>query len=166
MAKSKQEYANNGVEISKATIGVGDEVTLFYKGLLAQCGAEEIYAHIGYGKEWENKAFIPMERDNDVFKATIRIERPDNLNVAFKDSGDNWDNNSMANYSFKVSKRVTKTSSKASDTEKSAKSDKKSSCKTSKTCKSAASESGTAKKTATAKKTTAKKSKKSTSTEE
>ncbi|NLP15171.1 MAG: carbohydrate-binding protein [Clostridium sp.] len=163
MARTKQEYVNNGVEISKATLGVGDEVTLFYKGLLAQSGAEAVYAHIGYGEEWEDKTFIPMERDNDVFKATIRIDHPDDLNVAFKDSGDNWDNNSMANYSFKVSKRVSRKSSKSSDSEE--KSQKKTSCKTSKTCKSAAAEKGTATKTATAKKTTASKAKKSTSTE-
>ena len=77
-------------------------------------------------------------KDNDVFKATIRIDHPDDLNVAFKDSGDNWDNNSMANYSFKVSKRVSRKSSKSSDSEE--KSQKKTSCKTSKTCKSAAGE--------------------------
>jgi len=165
MARTKQEYANNGVEISKASLGVGDEVTLFYKGLLAQSGAEAVYAHIGYGKEWEDKTFIPMERDNDVFKATIKINHPDDLNVAFKDNGDNWDNNSMANYSFRVSKKVAKTTSKASDSEKSQKAEKKSSCKTSRSCKSAASEKSTAAKTSTAKKTTASKSKKSTSTQ-
>jgi len=81
-------------------------VTLYYKGLLAQSGADAIFAHIGYGENWEDKTFIPMQKENDVFKATIKINHADDLNIAFKDSGDNWDNNSWANYSFKVTKKA------------------------------------------------------------
>jgi len=87
-------------------VTVGDEVTLYYKGLLAQSGADAIFAHIGYGENWEDKTFIPMQKENDVFKATIKINHADDLNIAFKDSGDNWDNNSWANYSFKVTKKA------------------------------------------------------------
>jgi len=65
-------------------------VTLYYKGLLAQSGADAIFAHIGYGENWEDKTFIPMQKENDVFKATIKINHADDLNIAFKDSGDNW----------------------------------------------------------------------------
>ncbi len=111
MAKTKQLYEENGVELSKATISVGDEVTLLYKGLLAQNGADSVYAHIGYGDNWENKEFIPMEKDNDVFRTTIKVNLSDKLNVAFKDSVDNWDNNSLQNYSFDVSKKASKSAS-------------------------------------------------------
>lgn len=121
MAKTKQMYEENGVELSKATISVGDEVTLVYKGLLAQNGADSVYAHIGYGDNWESKEFIPMEKDNDVFKATIKVNLSDKLNVAFKDSVDNWDNNSYQNYSFNVSKKASKSSSSSGEKKATAK---------------------------------------------
>ncbi|HOM01987.1 MAG TPA: carbohydrate-binding protein [Acetivibrio sp.] len=158
MAKTKQVYADNGVEISKTSLGVGDEVTLYYKGLLAQSGADAIFAHIGYGENWEDKTFIPMERENDVFKATIKIDHADDLNIAFKDSGDNWDNNSWANYSFKVSKKA-KPAKIVSNEEKT---EKKTSAKSAKssTAKSAASKKSTATKSASTKKTASGKSKK------
>ncbi|HOA97097.1 MAG TPA: carbohydrate-binding protein [Acetivibrio saccincola] len=116
MARAKQLYEENGVQVSKSSIRVGDEITLSYSGLLVQCGAESVYAHIGYGENWEAKEFIPMERCNDVFKAKIKVTHPDSLNIAFKDSGDNWDNNSYLNYSFKVSEKPARTTKKASST--------------------------------------------------
>jgi len=110
LARTKQLYADNGVELSKSTISVGDEVTLFYSGLLAKCGADSVYAHIGYGDNWEFKEYIPMEKVEDVFRATIKISHPDTLNIAFKDSIDNWDNNSYQNYSFNISTKALKSS--------------------------------------------------------
>ena len=86
MARAKQLYEENGVQVSKSSIRVGDEITLSYNGLLVQCGAESVYAHIGYGESWQDKEFIPMERCDDVFKAKIKVTHPDSLN-AFKDSG-------------------------------------------------------------------------------
>lgn len=167
MAKTKQMYEENGVEISKTTINVGDEVTLSYKGLLAQSGAETIYAHIGYGDEWEDKEFIPMEKNNDLFKVKINVNHSDKLNIAFKDSVDNWDNNSQQNYSFYVSEHAKKIASvaakiktnvKKDDTEKNAaeiktKSAKSTAAKT--TVKASADKSSAAKSTAA--KTTAEK---------
>lgn len=121
MARTKQLYEDSGVELSKATINVGDEVTLLYRGLLARSGADSVYAHIGYGDNWEGKEFIPMEKVEDVFKATIKVNLSDKLNIAFKDGVDNWDNNSQQNYSFNVSAKASKTSvtSKTASTSKS-----------------------------------------------
>ncbi|TYQ16407.1 UNVERIFIED_CONTAM: putative carbohydrate-binding protein with starch-binding CBM53 [Acetivibrio alkalicellulosi] len=146
MPRAKQLYADNGVEVSKSSICVGDEVTLSYSGLLAQSGAEVVYAHIGYGDEWEEKEFIPMERNKDVFEARIKVNHADNLNVAFKDNGDNWDNNSHSNYSFKISKKAAKTQKTTAETEKKATASKSSAEKT------------TTKKTSTTRKTATKKS--------
>lgn len=111
MVKTKQLYGDNGVELSKATISVGDEITLLYSGLLMESGADSIYAHIGYGDNWEGKEFIPMEKKGDKFKATFKVNLSDKLNIAFKDSVDNWDNNSLQNYSFTISKKATKSAS-------------------------------------------------------
>ncbi|NLD49762.1 MAG: carbohydrate-binding protein [Clostridiaceae bacterium] len=108
MARTKQLYEDSGVELSKATISAGDEVTLKYSGLLARSGADEVYAHIGYGDDWKEKEFIPMQNDNGIFRTTIKVSAYDSLNIAFKDSGENWDNNSYENYSFKVARKSEK----------------------------------------------------------
>lgn len=171
LAKTKQLYEENGVELSKATISVGDEVTLLYSGLLAQNGADSIYAHIGYGDNWEGKDFIPMEKDNDVFRVTIKVNLSDKLNIAFKDSVDNWDNNSLQNYSFDVSKKASKSASdsgekkttsrvkatavKADSSKESADEDKPKATKAKATAKATASKT-TETKTSVAKKTTTK----------
>lgn len=160
MARSKQLYEDNGVEISKATISAGDEVTLKYSGLLARNGADMVYAHIGYGDDWQEKAFIPMENDNGVFRTTIKVSAYDSLNIAFKDSGENWDNNSYENYSFKVSRKpekseTSKTSRKsATAAGKSTATEKKASAKSTakkETAEKKATKTTTAKKTATKK---------------
>lgn len=164
MARTKHEYEGNGVELSKTSIGVGDEVTVFYKGLLAQNGADAVFAHIGYGENWDDRAFIPMERDNDIFKATIKINHQDDLNIAFKDSGDNWDNNSLSNYSFKIAKKAAR-SVKAVD--KAEKVENKASTRSTKSSetKSVSAKKVTATKSASAKKTTTSSRTKNTSSE-
>ena len=129
----------NGVEISKAQLGIGDEVILSYSGLLAKSGADIVYAHIGYGEKWKDKAFIPMEKQSDVFKAIIKIDRSDDLNIAFKDGGDNWDNNSLANYSFRVKKKPGRTASQSVSAAKPKKTQKKSTTSASRIGKSASS---------------------------
>lgn len=116
MAKSKQVYSDNGVEVSKVPISVGDEITVKYSGLLVRSGAQQVYAHIGYGNEWKEKALLPMEREEDIFKATIKVNHEESLNIAFKDSVDNWDNNSQNNYSFDVAKRSSKSKTIDGDT--------------------------------------------------
>jgi len=55
---------------------VGDEVTLYYKGLLAQSGADAIFAHIGYGENWEDKTFIPMQRRTMSSRQPSRLIMP------------------------------------------------------------------------------------------
>lgn len=107
-----QQYANNGVKVSKTAIKEGDEIVLSYNGFLAKNGASNVYAHIGYGDSWENIDNIPMKLDKGIFKANLKIKSSNNLNICFKDDFDNWDNNSHNNYSFKVSAKATKTASK------------------------------------------------------
>lgn len=175
LARTKQLYEDNGVELSKATISVGDEVTLVYSGLLAKSGADSIYAHIGYGENWDGKEYIPMEKMEDVFKATIKVNLSDKLNIAFRDSVDNWDNNSQQNYSFNVSTKASKTSSVSTESKTSTKvkasavkSDaakevsetkpKTAKAKSTTSTKSAAKKTTTADKTLTAKKSSATKS--------
>jgi hypothetical protein len=109
MRTIKQPFAENGIIVSKASIKAGDEIALSYSGLLAQNGADELYVHVGYGEAWEEKEFIPMEHQDGAFHAGIRVKQAGTLNVAFKDSAENWDNNSAQNYSFLVTKKSTTT---------------------------------------------------------
>jgi len=118
MSLNSQPYAENGVFISNSSLSVGEEVAITYEGILAKSGADQIFLHIGYGKEWLDKAFIPMENENGVFRGTFKMALPDDLNISFKDSADNWDNNSLMNYSFKFkgkAKAAKKSTAKVAD---------------------------------------------------
>ncbi|HEX9058857.1 MAG TPA: carbohydrate-binding protein [Clostridia bacterium] len=118
MTQNNQNYLGNGVAISKLPVYVGDEVTITYDGLLLKSGADKIYAYVGYGDEWNEKGFIPMNYEFDAFKTTFKVISDGTLNVAFKDSADNWDNNSLENYKFEVSKKSKTSVKAASDTAK------------------------------------------------
>ena len=43
-----------------------------------------------------------MNRQGDRFVAQVRMEPGDMLNLCFKDSANNWDNNSGNNWSTKI----------------------------------------------------------------
>mgnify|MGYP000893675730 CR=1 FL=1 len=94
-----QRYQNNGVYLSKVS---DTTAALKYDGLLAKAGADDVYSVIGYGSNsnWENVQTIRMNRFGNSFHADIPTMHGMNINVAFKDSADNWDNNSGMNYTF------------------------------------------------------------------
>lgn len=102
MSTNAQKYSENGVVISQSIIYVGDEVTLWYSGLLMSSGAFGVYAHVGYGDGWEEKAFIPMNIKDGVYSTNIKIILAGKLNITFKDTASNWDNNSSQNYVFEI----------------------------------------------------------------
>lgn len=96
-------YDANGVYISPTKFSTGDRIKISYCGLLANSGADEIYAHIGYGtSKWQNITDIKMTRTTKGFEATVPVSTASNLNIAFKDDANNWDNNSGSNYCFKT----------------------------------------------------------------
>lgn len=98
----KALYEENGVVLSKANPKVGDKVRLMYSGLLKNCGAREVKAHTGYNDTWEEPEYIDMTLEDDAFVADVLIKKSGTFNCAFVDPVGNWDNNSGANYSFKV----------------------------------------------------------------
>ena len=59
---SMNNYKSNGITIKPATFSVGDKIKLTYTGLLSECGADEIFAHIGWGEAWENLDDIKMSK--------------------------------------------------------------------------------------------------------
>lgn len=94
-----QRYQTNGVSLSKVS---DHTIALKYDGLLAKSGAEDVYSVVGYGSNnsWENVQTIRMNRFGNSFHADVPAMHGMNINVAFKDSAENWDNNSGMNYTF------------------------------------------------------------------
>lgn len=86
-------------------LGQGDNAKIIYKGLLSKSGANHVYAHVGYGNQWNNLSDIKMSKTSEGFEAELPIISHDRLNVVFKDCANNWDNNSGWNYSFEIQTR-------------------------------------------------------------
>ncbi len=103
-----KSFEENGVGLSKKTLYGGDRLKIIYNGLLAGSGAENIYLHSGYGSEWSHSTYTQMHKEAEGFSAEIQILDGKSLQLCFKDSADNWDNNSGANYVFKISARRSK----------------------------------------------------------
>lgn len=96
-------YDNYLKGVSFTTLGSKVQVT--YNGLLANSGAQEVYAVIGFGdnNNWKNVSTFPMKSKNrQMYEISIPSKDAGQINVAFKDSADNWDNNSGKNYSYYV----------------------------------------------------------------
>lgn len=121
-----QPYSDNGILVSKDMLSIGDEIEVIYRGLLAENGADQVFLHGGYGNEWKEKFFLPMKRGDELeFRTLLKLNKSGELHITFKDSANNWDNNSSENYSFKIKRtkatteKVTKVASeKAATVEK------------------------------------------------
>lgn len=101
---SKANFAG-GVSIDPVPPATGDNVTVTYTGLLAQTGADRVFAHVGYGspQNWFNVKDVEMRKlGNTTFATTLKVEASDTLQVCFKDSAGNWDNNNGSNWGSTV----------------------------------------------------------------
>ena len=81
----------------------GSTIKLCYTGILAQNGANEIYLHYGFNKDWENTSEVKMVKTDLGFETQICIPACSTLNFCLKDENNNWDNNCCENYIFNVS---------------------------------------------------------------
>ncbi|WP_027340156.1 carbohydrate-binding protein [Halonatronum saccharophilum] len=98
-----QDYSD--VTVQPTPITAGERVRVVYDGLLNKSGADNIYLHagVGFGDNWMDVTDIAMERDQQgKFTAQLRVNTTDRFNFCFKDSADNWDNNSGNNWSYEV----------------------------------------------------------------
>lgn len=103
MSELFDKYSSMGVTISPATPSEQSIVRITYNGLLVQRGATDVFAHVGYGYKWEKANDYKMLKTPDGFEVSIDIPRyTDRVNICFKDTANNWDNNAGANYSFEV----------------------------------------------------------------
>ncbi|MBP2656528.1 MAG: hypothetical protein H6Q73_4097 [Firmicutes bacterium] len=102
LRNSNNEYEQNGLSIQPATPHPNSTVKIAYHGLLAQSGAHGLYAHVGFGRDWNHAQDFKMTKKSNIYEADVPVLRADTLNIAFKDCADNWDNNSGRNYSFDI----------------------------------------------------------------
>lgn len=100
-------YEKNGIVIDPAMPHPNWYATITYNGLLKESGATDLYAHVGFDKEWSHEHDYKMARQPDGFQVKIPVEYAETLNIAFKDCANNWDNNSGHNYIFNIAHKST-----------------------------------------------------------
>jgi len=98
-AFGKQPYQSNGISFTKVSDNMA---TIKYDGLLAKSGADDVYTMVGYGgnNAWEDVQTIRMNKFGNSFHADVTTEPGKTVNLVFKDSAENWDNNCGMNYTF------------------------------------------------------------------
>ncbi|MHB8171942.1 MAG: carbohydrate-binding protein [Thermincolia bacterium] len=93
-----------GVAVDPTPITLGQEVTVLYEGILADSGADQVFLHCGYGsnENWQMIQDLPMYHTGHGWERSFKVNDESRLNFCFKDSANNWDNNSGHNWSFEV----------------------------------------------------------------
>ena len=80
-------------------------VKISYIGKLFQDDSEEVFIHYGFGNNWDNLNEIQMEKTDLGFQAEIELVSGDTLNLCFRNSNNEWDNNNSENYVFPIEKQ-------------------------------------------------------------
>ncbi|MCW2277256.1 carbohydrate-binding protein [Heliophilum fasciatum] len=94
-----------GVRVDPMPITAGQDVTILYSGLLANSGADQVFLHLGYGDsdKWEDTQELRMEKLGWGWAKVISADDwGRTMNLCFRDSASNWDNNSGHNWSFQI----------------------------------------------------------------
>ena len=79
-------------------------VKISYTGKLFQDGSEEVFVHYGFGNNWNNLNEIEMEKTELGFQAEIELVSDESLNLCFRNSNNEWDNNEGQNFIFPIEK--------------------------------------------------------------
>lgn len=79
-------------------------VKISYTGKFFQDGSEKVYAHYGFGNEWNNLKDVEMEKTDLGFQAEIELLEGETFNLCLKNEKDEWDNNNNENYIFTLEK--------------------------------------------------------------
>ena len=82
-------------------------VKISYTGKFFQDESEKVYAHFGFGPEWDNVNEIEMEKTELGFQIEVQLEEGETFNLCFKNEKDEWDNNEGENYIFPIEKVAT-----------------------------------------------------------
>ena len=81
---------------------VNSTVKISYTGELFQNESEKVYAHFGFGNNWDNLTEVEMTKSELGFQAEIELKSEEPLNLCFRNAENVWDNNGGANYSFEI----------------------------------------------------------------
>ena len=92
------QFNDDRVSYEPAPVKSGDTVHVNYQGLLRNSGADAVY--LVYGTDgWKNVNTVQMQREQaGIFATEIKAEANQEINFCFKDSANNWDNNSGWNW--------------------------------------------------------------------
>lgn len=82
-------------------------VKISYTGKFFQDGCEKVYAHYGFGNEWNNVNEIEMEKTELGFQSEIKLCEGETFNLCFNNGNGEWDNNDNQNYIFQMEKPST-----------------------------------------------------------
>lgn len=75
---------------------VGEDLTVTYNGFLSS--SAELFMVSGFGESWENTTETQMNKIETGFTAKINLLDSDTFNFCFRNSNNEWDNNSNCNY--------------------------------------------------------------------
>ena len=100
--------------IFNTTPTVNEDLTITYQGFLSNSAQLSIV--YGYGDSWSNTTEKLMEKKNDGFSTTINLLDYDTFNFCFKNSNNEWDNNSYCNYIVGITPSTNTTSNFDIDT--------------------------------------------------
>ena len=79
-------------------------VKISYTGKLFQDNLEDVFVHYGFGNNWDNLNEIKMVKTELGFQAEIDLISSDTLNLCFRNSNNEWDNNEGKNYILPIEK--------------------------------------------------------------
>lgn len=80
------------------------KVKISYTGKLFEENSNNVYLHYGYGLQWDNVSEVEMIKTELGYQAEIELLPSDALNLCFRNSNNEWDNNNGQNYSFPIEK--------------------------------------------------------------
>ncbi|HBF37676.1 MAG TPA: carbohydrate-binding protein [Firmicutes bacterium] len=101
--KNDQESGSfeNAISWEPTEPRTNDTLNIQYRGLLKESGANEVYLHYGFDSWNRAVSTIKMDKQDDGnFRTTIKAEDAHEMNLCFKDSADNWDNNNGYNWNL------------------------------------------------------------------
>ena len=82
------------------------KLKISYVGSLYQNNSEDVFIHYGFGLQWDNLSDIKMNKTELGFQCEIEIGESESLNLCFRNSNNEWDNNNGENYVFQIEKAV------------------------------------------------------------
>ena len=102
MSHKDKNVPNDVISFEIPEVKRGEVVTVKYCGDLTQHSDGNVYLHYGFDG-WKNTATVPMARvDSDECSTSILVHGRKEINIAFKDDANHWDNNNGQDYKIEI----------------------------------------------------------------